>query len=138
MNPIRKRRLEGEILKTISVMLINGEVKDPLLAEHMLTVFSTKLADDLSNCKVYISAFTDEESERKRIKRGLIRAAGYMQFRIGRNLRMRRSPKLFFIIDESLKLGDEMADLLDSHQAETSPGEEVQEYSDKDEKEASQ
>ena len=112
MNPIRKKRIESEIQRHLSLMLVNGLVKDPLLLDGLITITQAQVSDDLDFCRVYISVFEIEEQTRKKIIRGLHRAAPYMQHLLGENLQLRRVPKLKFIISNSLEEGDKMVDFL--------------------------
>jgi ribosome-binding factor A len=114
MNPIRKKRIEGEIQKNLSLMLINGLVKDPLLLDGLITITEAQVSNDFEFCKVFVSIFETEENSQKKIIRGLYRAAPYMQHLLGQNLRIRRIPKLKFFISNALEEGDKMVDFLNS------------------------
>ncbi len=88
------------------------EVKDPRVSE-MLTVIKVDVSNDLSYCKVYVSAVEGIETARESVK-GLKSASGFIRKRLGSELRLRKVPELRFVADDSIEKGFELFDKLKS------------------------
>jgi len=74
-------------------------------------------ARDLSAAKVFVSAFgvlaedakpADEARRVDEAVAGLNRAAGFIQARVGKRIRLRLTPKLTFMADHGIKEGFEL------------------------------
>ena len=88
------------------------EVKDPRVSE-MLTVVKVDVSNDLSYCKVYVSAVDGIEAAKESVK-GLKSAGGFIRKRLGSSLHLRKVPELKFIADDSIEKGFELFDKLKS------------------------
>lgn len=82
------------------------QLKDPRISS-MLTVVRVDLAGDGSHCKVYISSLLGEEDAKQSVK-GLRSAAGFVRRELFSRLKMRKSPELQFIADNSIAKGAEI------------------------------
>jgi len=94
---IRARKLEELIKIKISGLLLKG-LKDPRL-ETFITLLDVKLAKDGRSAQVYVSVIGSEKEKINAI-RGLESAAGYIQRRLGKEIRVRYIPQLHFVLDE--------------------------------------
>lgn len=110
----RKQKLESQIRKLISEILVT-EIKDPRIG--FITVTRVKLSKDYSYADVFVSVMGDESSKNKTLK-GLISAKGYIQYRVGKSIRMRTLPQIRFHIDDSIEYGTHMVDLLEKLEKE--------------------
>ena len=88
------------------------EVKDPRVSD-MLTVVKVDVSNDLSYCKVYVSAVDGIEAAKESVK-GLKAAGGFIRKRLGASLHLRKVPELKFIADDSIEKGFELFDKLKS------------------------
>lgn len=105
-NSIKNTRINGEVLKELS-MIIRQEIKDPRI--HMLTsVTAVEVAPDLKTCKAYISVLGSEEERINTIK-GLKSAEGYIRRTLAKNLNLRNTPTIAFILDTSIEYGVAMS-----------------------------
>ncbi len=109
-NSVKNTRINGEVLKELS-NIIRGEIKDPRI-NPMTSVVSVDVAPDLKTCKAYISVLGDEESQKDTIK-GLKNAEGYIRRQLARNLNLRNTPEITFILDQSIEYGVNMSRLID-------------------------
>jgi ribosome-binding factor A len=91
--------------------IIRNEVKDPRIAE-MTSVVSVEVAPDLKTCKAYISVLGDEKSAADTIA-GLRSAEGYIRRQLARNVNLRNTPEIRFILDQSIAYGVSMSKLID-------------------------
>ena len=75
----RTGRVGEQIKKELSV-LIQSELKDPRIG--FVTVTGVDVTNDLSQAKVYLSVFGDEEQKNESLK-GLEKATGFLRTEIG-------------------------------------------------------
>lgn len=98
-NSIKNTRINEAVRQELS-MLISREVKDPRV-DMMTTVTRAIVATDLKTCKVYISVYGDEQKKEETMA-GLKSSEGFLRRMLAKNLNLRNTPELFFILDESL------------------------------------
>ena len=109
-NSIKNTRINGEGQKELS-SIIRGEIKDPRI-HPMTSVMAVEVAPDLKTCKAYISVLGNQEAKEATI-RGLNSAEGYIRRQLARNLNLRNTPEIRFILDESIEYGVNMSKLID-------------------------
>ncbi|NLP34643.1 MAG: 30S ribosome-binding factor RbfA [Clostridiales bacterium] len=109
-NSIKNTRVNVEVQKVLS-SLISRELKDPRI-NPMTSVVSVEVAPDLKTAKVYISVLGDEASKES-TRLGLKSAASYLRGQLAKELNLRNTPELTFIIDKSIEYGVNMAKLID-------------------------
>ena len=116
MDEIRHKKLEEQLLEELASLILSGEIKDPRVGPFV-SLTRVEAARDLSAAKVYVSAFgvlaedAKAGDEAKRVDEavaGLNRAAGFIQARVGKRIRLRLTPKLTFIADHGIKEGFEL------------------------------
>ncbi|HEX9242131.1 MAG TPA: 30S ribosome-binding factor RbfA [Anaeromyxobacter sp.] len=93
----------------LGAVLARG-IKDPRVT-GFITLTGAKMAPDLKEITVYLSIHA-EEKERERTLEGLRAAATFLQREVSRNLRLRYTPHLRFVYDESVERGDRIERLL--------------------------
>ena len=101
-------RINEEIRKELSTLL--RTVKDPRVAESMLTITHVDTTPDLRQCKVYVSALNCRDE--KDLMKGLKSAAGFLRRELGSRVDLRYTPELFFIADDSIAYGAHILDML--------------------------
>ena len=109
-NSIKNTRINGEVQKELSA-IIRNEIKDPRI-HPMTSVMAVEVAPDLKTCKAYISVLGEKEAKEATIK-GLKSAEGYIRRQLARNLNLRNTPEIRFILDESIEYGVNMSKLID-------------------------
>jgi ribosome-binding factor A len=100
-------RINEEIQRELSD-LIRG-LKDPRV-QTMLSITRVDTTSDLRYAKVHISVL--EESRENEAMKGLRSAGGWLRRELGQKLQLRYTPELVFELDDSLKYGAHMYDLL--------------------------
>jgi len=118
MNEIRMKRVESLIRDKVSSLIMMGEVKDPRV-DSTITLTRVKVAGDLASARVWISSFGGEEATQRAVK-GLNNAAGFIQSRLGKEIHMRNTPKLYFSADNSIRDGLAVNKLIDEAVSSTS------------------
>lgn len=92
------------------IIAIMREIKDPRVS-GMLTVVKVDVSNDLSYAKVYVSAVEGIEVAKQSVK-GLTAAGGFIRGRLGSNLKLRKTPELKFVADDSIEKGMELFEKL--------------------------
>ena len=109
-NSIKNTRINGEVQKELST-LIRGEIKDPRI-HPMTSVTAVEVAPDLKTCRAYISVLGSGEAKKATMD-GLNSAEGYIRRLLAKNLNLRNTPEIRFILDESIEYGVNMSKLID-------------------------
>ena len=91
--------------------IIRGEIKDPKI-HPMTSVVSVEVAPDLKSCKAYISVLGDEKSQEDTLM-GLKSAEGYIRSKLAKNINLRNTPEIRFVMDQSIAYGVHMSRLID-------------------------
>ena len=100
-------RINEEIQRELSE-LIRG-LKDPRV-QTLLSITRVDTTSDLRYARIYVSVL--EESREKEALKGLRSAGGWLRRELGQRLQLRYTPELVFELDDSLKYGAHMYDLL--------------------------
>jgi ribosome-binding factor A len=87
-----------------------GDLKDPRIG--FVTVTGVETSPDLRHARVFVSVL-GSESKRRDTLAGLNSAHGVLQARIGREVRLKRTPRLSFEYDPSVERGVRMSQLID-------------------------
>src|SRR5438105_8821901 len=104
----RMRRVNEALKEVLSEGV--GELKDPRIG--FVTVTGVETSADLRQARVFVSVLGSER-KREASLAGLAAAHGVLQARIGRELRMKRTPQLTFEYDPSVERGVRMTQLID-------------------------
>ena len=106
-------RINEEIQRELSDLI--RSLKDPRV-QTLLSITRVDTTPDLRYSKIYISVL-DEEKQKDAL-RGLKSAGGWLRRELGSSLQLRYTPELVFELDDSLKYGAHMFDLLSKLEAE--------------------
>jgi len=109
-NSIKNTRINGEVMRELS-NIIRGEIKDPRI-HPMTSVVTVEVAPDLKTCKAYISVLGDENAQQNTMK-GLKSAEGYIRTKLAKNINLRNTPEINFILDQSIEYGVNMSRKID-------------------------
>ena len=123
-NSIKNTRINGEVHRVLA-QIIRGEIKDPRISP-LTSVVSVEVAPDLKSCKAWISVLGDEEA-RKATYQGLKSAEGFIKNRIAKEINLRNTPAITFIMDQSIEYGVSMSKKIDDVMATSSNLDEVEE-----------
>ena len=98
----RYGRVAEDIKREIAAIV--REMKDPRVRAGMITVVRAEVSGDLSFVKVYISAMEGLEKAKLAVQ-GLTGATGFIRREVGQRLKLRKTPELRFIADDSISYG---------------------------------
>jgi ribosome-binding factor A len=105
----RMRRVNEAVREVVSVRIAEG-LRDPRIG--FVTVTSVDTSPDLRQARVYVSVLGSAE-EREATMAGLESAHGVLQQAVARELRLKHTPTLQFVFDESIDRGMRITELLD-------------------------
>jgi ribosome-binding factor A len=105
----RMRRVNEAVREVVSARIAEG-LRDPRIG--FVTVTAVETSPDLRHARVYVSVLGSEE-ERVATLAGLESAHGVLQQAVAGELRMKRTPTLQFVFDESIDRGMRITELLD-------------------------
>ena len=94
-------RLSEDFYRELTALF--RELKDPRIDEF-LSIVHIDLTNDLSYCKVYVSSLNGKEAAKESVK-GLKSASGWLRRELFKRLKLRKSPQLLFIADDSIEYG---------------------------------
>lgn len=97
---IKKFKLESFIAQEIGNLIVSREIKDPRI-HSFLTVVKVEFSKDLINAKVFMGSIKEGASLDNAVK-ALNNAKGFIQSQIIKRIKVRSTPKLLFVKDDSL------------------------------------
>lgn len=108
MSSDRMRRID-EALRQVLSDAVAQDLQDPRIG--FVTMTSVKTTPDLRHARVYVSVLGDEAQRAASIA-GLQSAHGALQRRIARDLRMKHTPTLEFVYDDTTDRAMALEDIL--------------------------
>ena len=102
-------RINEDIQRELSALI--RTLKDPRVsAMGMVSITRVDTTGDLRYSRIYVSALNKEQE--KDVIKGLKSAAGYLRRELGSALRLRYTPELQFIADDSIQYGAHILGLI--------------------------
>ncbi|SFC92736.1 30S ribosome-binding factor RbfA [Butyrivibrio sp. YAB3001] len=135
-NSNKNKRINGEVMKVISEALRYS--KDPRISPFT-SVMDVEVAPDLKTCKVWVTVMGNDE-DRLRTEEGLKSAAGYVRSTLAKELNMRYTPEIRFIMDDSIEYAINMSKKIEEvtakdNEARAARGEVIEEEPEQDDEE---
>ncbi len=93
----RRLRVQDLLREEISA-IIHRDIKDPGIG--FVTILEVKMSEDLKTAKVVYSIFGDEEAKAKTVD-ALKRSRNYIKFLLGQRVRLRSTPEVYFVLDDT-------------------------------------
>jgi ribosome-binding factor A len=115
----RMRKVNEAVREVVSAHIAE-DLSDPRIG--FVTVTAVDTSPDLRLARVYVTVLGDASARAEALD-GLHSAGGYLQARIAEEIRMKRTPALRFLYDESTDRGMRISSLID--EAEDAAGEEA-------------
>ena len=118
----RPERLGEEIRKTVSEMLVRGDLKDPRFGKGMIGLSGVDVTRDGSYATLYITCLSYSgkslsEEDKKDVLSAFESSQGYIRSAVDRAVKVRHVPALIFKFDESYEYGAKMDRILDEIKA---------------------
>jgi ribosome-binding factor A len=115
----RPERVADQIRVELAALLAR-EVHDPGIG--FVTLTRVQVSPDLQQARVFYTALGDDQG-RAATRRALERAAPFLRRQLGARLRLKRTPELAFVYDDSIAGQDRIEQILNElHAAEEAPG----------------
>jgi ribosome-binding factor A len=105
MTPSERMRRVDEAMREVLSDAITQDLKDPRVG--FVTVTSVDTSPDLRHARVYVSVLGDDQARRLSLD-GLRSAHGYLQRRVAAELRLKHTPTLDFLYDDTAERADRM------------------------------
>jgi len=103
----RTDRVGDEIMRIVGI-LVEQEVKDPRVG--FVTITAVEVSRDFAVATIYVTVGEAEDVEETLA--GLRAASGFLRKRLGETVRLRNTPELRFVYDQSVDRGFRMDALL--------------------------
>lgn len=107
---LRNERVRKTLMKEIAD-IIQKDIRDPRIA-GIVSITDIELSHDNSFAKVYFSVFASEDAKKQTIQ-ALEDNVSKIRYEVGKRIRLRLTPELRFIPDDSLERGTRVMDLID-------------------------
>ena len=109
-NSIKNTRINGEVQRVLAD-IIRGQIKDPRISP-VTSVVAVEVSPDLKNAKVWISTLGDEKALEDTMA-GLKSAEGYIRSQLAKEINLRNTPQITFVMDQSIAYGVNMTRKID-------------------------
>ena len=107
MAKYRRGRINDEMQRTLSEVL--RTVKDPRVSNAFISITACEVTGDLKTARVYYSAM---QGDPKDVAKGLKSSAGYIRGQVARMMNLRQTPEFTFVVDDSIKYGAHISEVL--------------------------
>jgi ribosome-binding factor A len=109
--PSQRQLRVGEMLRrAISDILTRGDHYDPELANISITVGEVRTSPDLKNATVFVYPLGGQNA--KHVVTALNKSSGEIRYALTKNVTLKHSPKLKFMLDTTFDQMDETSRLL--------------------------
>lgn len=121
-NARRMARVSKQIEREIGILFVSDKVVQAAVCPErrrgiddglsaLASVTEVEISNDLQVAKVYLSIYSDESGKTVAM-RGLKNIEGYVRKHIGRKIRLRLTPEIRFILDDSIERSERVLSLL--------------------------
>ena len=109
MNSFKRADRVADLVKMEISDLLLKQVRDPRIGS--VTITGVKVTDDLRTARIFFVELGKDQCSED-VRAGLGRAVGFLRRELGRRLRLRCVPELFFAYDPSFAYGNRIERLL--------------------------
>jgi len=111
--PSQRQLRVGELIRhALAQMLSRGEIYDPVLASHVVTIPEVRLSPDLRLATVYVMPLGGKDV--KEVLAALERHKKYIRGEIAHDVNLKFAPDIRFMADETFDEADRIDELLRS------------------------
>jgi len=110
---VRVQRVAEQIRAELS-QILRDEVRDPRI--RLMTITRVKLAVDLGAATIFYSPLGEDPDEARRaeLEDAMASVAGFLRRQLSRRVKLRHTPELRFVFDDSIAEGSHMLSLIRS------------------------
>lgn len=107
---VRTLRVGEQVRHVLSEILARGDVHDPVLASHLVSVTEVRMSPDLRHATVFVKPLLGRDEEA--VLTALRQNTAYLQREVAARVRQKYAAKLKFLPDESFDEGGHIDALL--------------------------
>lgn len=107
---LRNERVRKTLMKEISDILLR-EIKEPKLS-GAVSITDVEVSHDNSYAKVFYSIMPPQDNKEEIVEL-IKKATPKIRYEVGKRIRLRLTPELNFILDESFERGARITELID-------------------------
>jgi len=107
---VRVLRVGEQVRHALSEVLMRGDVHDPVLSSHLVSVTEVRMSPDLRHATAFIKPLGGKDEEA--VLKALRTNTAYLQSEVARRVNTKYAAKLKFIVDESFDEGGRIDELL--------------------------
>ncbi len=108
---LRNERVRKTLMKEIAD-IISKDLRDPRIS-GIVSITDVEVAHDNSFAKVYFSVFTTDDETKQKTIEALEANVSKIRYEVGKRIRLRLTPELRFIPDDSIERGSKVMDLIE-------------------------
>ena len=109
--PSQRQLRVGELVRhAVSEMLIRGDVHDPVLEGHLITIPEVRMAPDLRLATIYVMPLGGRDADE--VMAALERNKRYLRGEIARRVNLKFAPDIRFRLDERFDEAERIEKLL--------------------------
>ena len=120
-NSIKNTRINAQVQQVLAET-VRAEIKEPRIAP-LTSVVPVEVAPDLKTCRAWISVLGDEKAQADTLE-GLRSAVGFIRSRLAKEINLRITPEITFVMDQSIAYGVNMSHKIDEVMEKEHRGEE--------------
>ena len=109
---VRLLRVGEQVRHVLSELLQRGDVHDPVLQSHLVSVTEVRMSPDLRHATVFVKPLLGQDEEA--VLKALRQNTAFLQREVAHRVRMKYAAKLKFVADESFDEGTHIDRLLRS------------------------
>ena len=109
-HPYARQRRVGDLIKREVARLLHEEAQDPRF--YLLSITGVQISKDYSHAQIYISLIDD--ANREDVIKALNKASGFLRFRLSQSVKLRGTPQLHFLFDETIERVRRLEEFLES------------------------
>ena len=106
---LRNQKVRKALMREISDIIFR-EIRDPQIC-GMVSITDVDVSSDNTAARVFYSVYGSDEIKKK-TSLALERHVPQIRHEIGKRIRLRKTPSLLFILDDSLEQGAKMTELI--------------------------
>jgi ribosome-binding factor A len=119
---VRLLRAGEQVRHVLSELLARGDVHDPVLQSHLVSVTEVRMSPDLRHATVFVKPLLGRDEEA--VLKALRQNTAFLQREVAHRVRMKYAAKLKFLADQSFDEGSHIDRLLRSDHIAQDLGEE--------------
>jgi ribosome-binding factor A len=96
---VRLLRVGEQVRHVLSELLQRGDVHDPVLQSHLVSITEVRMSPDLRHATVFVKPLLGQDEEA--VLKAMRQNTAYLQREVARRVQLKYASKLKFLVDES-------------------------------------